>query len=184
MGKRDYDRKSGDNRTGIKAEDKRGGGGKGNWGTFEDDVPKEGEEANTTVDSEGKEEAAVEEEPKAPRELTAEELEAKLAREEEEKQMTLDEWKKLQAKKEGPKFNLRKAGEGSDVDPKWKKATIYKKENEVEVKEAEVAAVERDGDAERAVDVAKDVGPEEAVANPAENSASTRRLSPPWGNEE
>merc|ERR1719432_308074 len=51
---------------------------------------------------------------------------------------------------------------------------------EVEVKEAEVAAVERDGDAERA----EDVGPEEAVANPAENSASTRRLSPPWGNEE
>merc|ERR1712233_168980 len=85
-GKRDYDRKSGDNRTGIKAEDKRGGGGKGNWGTFEDDVPKEGEEANTTVDSEGKEEAAVEEEPKAPRELTAEELEAKLAREEDEEE--------------------------------------------------------------------------------------------------
>ena len=28
------------------------------------------------------------------------------------------------------------------------------------------------------------MGPEEAVANPAENSASTRRLSPPWGNEE
>merc|ERR1712037_1096510 len=57
-------------------------------------------------------------------------------------------------------------------------------QGEVGVKEAEVAAVERDGDAERAVDVAKDVGPEEAVANPAENSASTRRLSPPWGNEE
>merc|ERR1719500_1762698 len=55
---------------------------------------------------------------------------------------------------------------------------------EVEVKEAEVAAVERDGDVERAVDVERDVGPEEAVANPAENSASTRRLSPPWGNEE
>ena len=40
---------------------------------------QEGEEANTTVDSEGKEEvAAAEEEPKAPRELTAEELEAKV----------------------------------------------------------------------------------------------------------
>ena len=39
---------------------------------------QEGEEANTTVDSEGKDEAAVEEEPKAPRELTAEELEAKV----------------------------------------------------------------------------------------------------------
>ena len=39
---------------------------------------QEGEEANTTVDSEGKDEAATEEEPKAPRELTAEELEAKV----------------------------------------------------------------------------------------------------------
>ena len=38
---------------------------------------------------------------------------------------------------EGPKFNLRKAGEGSDVDPKWKKATIYKKENEEEDDEEE-----------------------------------------------
>ena len=37
-GKREFDRKSGDTRTGIKAEDKRGGGGKGNWGNFEDDV--------------------------------------------------------------------------------------------------------------------------------------------------
>ena len=36
-GKREFERKSGDARTGVKAEDKRGGGGKGNWGTFEDD---------------------------------------------------------------------------------------------------------------------------------------------------
>merc|ERR1719491_1214120 len=128
-GKREFDRKSADGRSGVKAEDKRGGGGKGNWGTFEDDVPKEGEEANTTVDSEAAEaEPVVVEEPKAPRELTAEELQAKLEREEEEKQMTLQEWKAIQAKKDGPKFNLRKPGEGSDVDPKWKKATIYKKE--------------------------------------------------------
>ena len=55
--------------------------------------------------------------------------------EEEMKTLTLDEWKATQ-KKEGPKFNLRKAGEGSDIDPKWKKATIYKKENE-EVSEEE-----------------------------------------------
>merc|ERR1719507_1681019 len=57
-------------------------------------------------------------------------------------------------------------------------------QGEVEVKEAEVAAAEREGDAARAVDAAKDVGPEEVVESPAENSASTRRLSPPWGNEE
>merc|ERR1719309_514299 len=82
-----------------------------------------------------------EKEVKPPRELTAEELEAKAAREEEEKQMTLDEWKAMQSKKEGPKFNLRKAGEGSDVDPKWKKATIYKKENEEEEDEEEEETV-------------------------------------------
>merc|ERR1712089_59489 len=129
-GKRDFDRKSGDSRTGIKAEDKRGGGGKGNWGTFEDDVPKEGDDANVSTDAEIIDGEVEEKEVKPPRELTAEELEAKAAREEEEKQMTLDEWKAMQSKKEGPKFNLRKAGEGSDVDPKWKKATIYKKEKE------------------------------------------------------
>merc|ERR1719458_215229 len=73
-------------------------------------------------------------------------------------------------------------GNPGSQDQRGRKAS--NSQGEVEVKEAEVAAVERDGDAERAVDVAKDVGPEEAVANPAENSASTRRLSPPWGNEE
>lgn len=44
--------------------------------------------------------------------------------------MTLDEWKAQQVKKEEPKFNLRKAGEGSDLDPKWKKTYAYKKEKE------------------------------------------------------
>ena len=42
--------------------------------------------------------------------------------------MTLDQWKAQQAKKEGPTFNLRKAGEGSDLDPKWKKTYAYKKD--------------------------------------------------------
>ena len=56
------------------------------------------------------------------------------------KTLTLDEWK-AQQKKEGPKFNLRKAGEGSDIDPKWKKATIYKKENEEQSEEEEEETV-------------------------------------------
>ena len=60
--------------------------------------------------------------------------------EEEMKTLTLDEWK-AQQKKEGPKFNLRKAGEGSDIDPKWKKATIYKKENEEQSEEEEEETV-------------------------------------------
>lgn len=51
-------------------------------------------------------------------------------KEEEPKTLTLDEWKAQQGKKEGPKFNTRKAGEGSDIDPKWKKTYAYKKEKE------------------------------------------------------
>ena len=51
------------------------------------------------------------------------------------------DWCKISCAQEGPKFNLRKAGEGSDVDPKWKKATIYKKENEEEDEEEEEEAV-------------------------------------------
>ena len=54
--------------------------------------------------------------------------------------LTLDEWK-AQQKKEGPKFNLRKAGEGSDIDPKWKKATIYKKEEPDQSEEEEEETV-------------------------------------------
>merc|ERR1719507_1411045 len=82
----------------------------------------------------------------------------------------------------GRRVSVAHQGNPGSQDQRERKAS--NSPGEVEVKEAEVAAVERDGDAERAVDVAKDVGPEEAVANPAENSASTRRLSPPWGNEE
>merc|ERR1712002_1197329 len=119
-----------------KAEDKRGGGGKGNWGTFEDDA-KEGDEnaANTSV-----EEAPVEGE--APVEEVKDEagVEEKEPVEEEMKTLTLDEWK-AQQKKEGPKFNTRKAGEGSDIDPKWKKATSYKKVNEEQSDEEEEEAV-------------------------------------------
>ena len=71
--------------------------------------------------------------PKTEGEVTADaEAEAKKAAEEEEaKTMTLDEWKAQQAgANAGPKFNLRKAGEGSDLDPKWKKTYAYKKEKE------------------------------------------------------
>lgn len=122
-GKREFERKSGDSRTGIKAEDKRGGSGKGNWGTMEDDI-KESDEtgANTSV-----EEANV---TRDEDEEKKEEEEEQVPKEEEPKQLTLDEWKALQGKKDQPKFNLRKAGEGATIDPKWKKAAAYKKEKE------------------------------------------------------
>ena len=128
--------------SGIKAVDKREGGGSHNWGTFEDEIKAE-EDKNVSIDEatgEPKEGGAGEEGRPQRRErpqrvLTKEEEEAlaaeQAAREEEAKQMTLDEWKAAQGKKDGPKFNLRKAGEGSDIDPKWKKTYAYKKEREV-----------------------------------------------------
>ena len=139
-GKREFDRKSGDVRTGIKPEEKRGGSGKGNWGNFEDDVKADGDEpANTSVeeapqDGEPKEDGAAEEKVSSDRLMiglfTNFWTFIKAPVPEEPKTFTLDEWKAQQAKKEAPKFNVRKAGEGQKDDPKWKKATAYKKENE------------------------------------------------------
>ena len=80
----------------------------------------EGEQAEPKEDAAAEEKEAVPEEPKT---------------------LTLDEWKAQQAKRDAPKFNVRKAGEGSDIDPKWKKATIYKKENEEESEEEEEESV-------------------------------------------
>ncbi len=42
----------------------------------------------------------------------------------------MDFFKILQGERSGPTFNLRKAGEGSEIDPKWKKTYAYKKEKE------------------------------------------------------
>merc|ERR1712029_958408 len=111
------------------------------WGNFEDDVKAEGDETNnTSVEeppqegeaAENKEEGAVEEkEPVS----------------DEPKTLALDEWKAQQSKekKEAPKFNVRKAGEGADIDAKWKKATIYRKENveEREEEEEEIVYLQR-----------------------------------------
>merc|ERR1719305_1874086 len=58
-------------------------------------------------------------------------------------------------------------GSPGSQDPRERKAS--NSQGEVEVKEAEAVAVERE------VDVVRDVVHEVAVANPAENSASTRR---------
>lgn len=121
-GKREFERKSGDGRTGVKAEEKRGGGGKGNWGTIEDELKGETEDGNVTID----ENAA----PKEDGEKTEETIE-KVIEEEEPKQLTLDEWKALQkGAVDQPSFNIRKAGEGANIDPKWKKAAAYMKEKE------------------------------------------------------
>merc|ERR1712013_665908 len=73
-------------------------------------------------------------------------------------------------------------GSQGNQGPRERKASSS--QGEVEAKEAEVVAVEKVVAAARVVDVAKDAEPVEAAASHVENSASTRRLSPPWGNEE
>ena len=89
--------------------------------------PPANEAANTEAKSNGVQEKPTEEE-----------------KEKEEITFTLDEWKAQQAEKTGPKFNTRKAGEGSDLDPKWKKTYAYKKEketNEEDDEEVKLATV-------------------------------------------
>eukprot|EP01135_Chromosphaera_perkinsii_P004183 Nk52_evm2s271 gene=Nk52_evmTU2s271 len=108
--KRDFERRSGSDKSSVKAEEKRDGTGKYNWG-------KSGEEEaerNKDAEGEDRENEEVEEE-------------------EEEVQMTLDEYKK-KLESERPALSLpseRKANEGSD-DKKWKNAKqIVKGEEEV-----------------------------------------------------
>merc|ERR1712173_70676 len=53
-GKREFERKSGDDRTsGVKSVDKRDGSGSHNWGTYEDDIKAEQDQANTSTDENG-----------------------------------------------------------------------------------------------------------------------------------
>lgn len=99
------DRQSGSDKTGVKAVDKRDGGGAHNWGTHKQDIEDMNKPMTDGEDTSGEKEGEeVVEEPAAP---------------EEPKEMTLDEWKaQRQAHMLQPQYNIRKAGEGED-DPKW-----------------------------------------------------------------
>lgn len=100
-GKREFERHSGSDRTGIRAEDKKGGSGAHNWGTVKDDLsdmeqPTPMEETPETEDHpvvEGDTEARV----------IDGTIEAGVP------EMSLDEWKSLQEQvRPKPEFNIRK----------------------------------------------------------------------------
>ncbi|XP_017020668.1 SERPINE1 mRNA-binding protein 1 [Drosophila kikkawai] len=117
FGKREFDRQSGSDKTGVKAIDKREGGGAHNWGSPKQDIEdqKTGESA-----------------PQADKEDSANEQSADpaaVAEEDESKQMTLDEWKALRDQRAKPNYNLRKAGEGVE-NPEWKKMVVLSKKKE------------------------------------------------------
>ncbi|KAF1480080.1 Intracellular hyaluronan-binding protein 4, partial [Pygoscelis antarcticus] len=101
-GKREFERQSGNDKIGMKADDKKGGGGARNWGTVKGD-------------SSGMEQTAPMEEAEAAEQPGASEGEPlnKVAEgepmEEVVQEMTLDEWKNLQQQnRPKPEFNIRK----------------------------------------------------------------------------
>ncbi|XP_006879912.1 PREDICTED: plasminogen activator inhibitor 1 RNA-binding protein-like [Elephantulus edwardii] len=132
-GKREFDRHSGSDRSGLKHEDKRGGSGSHNWGTVKDELtecPKyiqkpmsyncsDLEQSNVTEETpEGEEHPVADTENK--------ENEVEEVKEEGPKEMTLDEWKAIQNKDRAKvEFNIRKPNEGADGQ--WKKGFVLHK---------------------------------------------------------
>ncbi|XP_070598903.1 intracellular hyaluronan-binding protein 4 [Erythrolamprus reginae] len=102
-GKREFDRQSGSDKTGVRAEDKRGGNGPRNWGTAKDDMS----DLEQTAPME--ETAETEESPGAPDGEPPMKIAEGETGEEIVQEMTLDEWKNLQEQnRPKPEFNIRK----------------------------------------------------------------------------
>ncbi|XP_055714455.1 plasminogen activator inhibitor 1 RNA-binding protein-like [Phlebotomus papatasi] len=140
-GKREFDRQSGSDKTGVKAVDKRDGGGAHNWGSPKQEVidelvpkqhPAEWSEGETRAD--GQDGGA-----------TDEPVNQSPNQDEETKELTLDEYKALRAgKSKPPQYNLRKAGEGEDLS-QWQKmvALEAKRQSGVDDGENDATAVQQ-----------------------------------------
>ncbi|XP_076230913.1 uncharacterized protein LOC143177043 [Calliopsis andreniformis] len=128
-GKREFDRQSGSDKTGIKPVDKKDGAGSHNWGTHNDEIEEslnqESQDwANEKPDAEANPPPAEVKEG----ETNAENVEEKPV-EEESRELTLDEWKALRNNRAKPQYNLRKAGEGEDLS-RWKKMYALERKKE------------------------------------------------------
>lgn len=127
-GKREFDRQSGSDKTGIKAIDKRDGGGAHNWGSIKQEIddlnktpvadwePEQGKDKGKTVDG-ADNNGNVQQTNK---ENNADQSTNNQTEEDEAKEITLDEWKAQRAIRNKPQYNIRKAGEGEDTS-QWKK---------------------------------------------------------------
>nr|CAB3265981.1 plasminogen activator inhibitor 1 RNA-binding protein [Phallusia mammillata] len=130
-GKREFDRRSGSDRSGVRPTDKRDGGGSRNWGTpggeIEETQPAqlENEVVTNWADQVDSEEQSEKKTSKVDSEKEDEgDKNEGAAEEAAEQELTLDEWKALQnsnAKK--LEFNIRKPGEGED-NAKWKNMKV------------------------------------------------------------
>merc|ERR1711973_767189 len=110
---------SGSDRTGVRAVDKRDGGGAYNWGSMKDQIEEETvvpEEKADTADEgigvSGDESGPENKEPEEPVELTLAEYRA-------------------QMKRTKPEFKRRQAGEGENND-KWKSTYVLEKKDKAE----------------------------------------------------
>lgn len=138
--KRERDRQSGSDKTGVKSVDKRDGAGAHNWGSHKQDIDDINKPPTDDEIKEGGEETGEESAPPAPVE-------------EEPKEMTLDEWKaQRQAQLLQPQYNLRKAGEGED-NVQWDKMKrLDKKSGDSEVNRKDdiaAAAAKKEADAKK-----------------------------------
>lgn len=138
--KRQRDRQSGSDKTGVKSVDKRDGNGAHNWGSHKQDIDDINKPPTDDENKEGGEENVEDSTPAAPVE-------------EEPKEMTLDEWKaQRQAQLVQPQYNLRKAGEGED-NAQWDKMKRLDKktgDGETSRRDAEAAAaIKREADAKK-----------------------------------
>ncbi|KAJ3599614.1 hypothetical protein NHX12_033570 [Muraenolepis orangiensis] len=135
-GKREFDRHSGSDRSGLKGEEKRGGSGSHNWGTVKDEMTGELDQSNVTEETpEGEEHPPADSENK--------ENEAEEVKDESPKEMTLDEWKAVQDKERAKaEFNIRQANDGAD----WKKGYVLHKSKKEEVGQEKDTLNEADAD--------------------------------------
>lgn len=133
-GNREFDRRSGDIKTGVKSVDKREGSGSYNWGS-DKELVEENLNAEVSDHDTSAENAEKIEEGAAP--VEGEDKEK--TEEEQAREMTLDEYKAQQKAAKAAKttaFNIRKAGEGEN-QAQWKKTYVLKKKVEEEADEDE-----------------------------------------------
>lgn len=125
-GKREFDRHSASDKTGVKAIDKRDGAGAHNWGTHKQDIDdyQKGYDNNDDVkakDKDGADKANGDAKQQSDTEQqNGKDTSEQVQIEEEAKEITLDEWKAQRAERAKPQYNIRKAGEGEDTS-QWKK---------------------------------------------------------------
>lgn len=153
--KRDFNRHSGSDKTGIKATEKRDGAGAHNWGKSVDDfaAAPEDELVNGEQPAEGGKPAEggtpAEGTEAAPGEEGTAGAEGEEAKSDEPVVKTLDEYKREREEKRlHAQFNTRKANEGEDKT-KWKKTYILKKKPVVDEEEVEYEEIEVEEDSNK-----------------------------------